>query len=381
MNDPFYDLRHYTEDEARIAIQNLFQKDVFIETLELFRPNVKVDKILKEYPQYHTIYDFQLSVAKDFVEYFIDNTTFGVEMEGLENIDKNKQYLFIANHRDIVFDTSLLQYYFMVNHYPTSKIAIGDNLLSTPLLTEIGKINKMITVKRSVSLREKLENYRLLSGYLHHSILDEHDSVWIAQRNGRTKNGIDRTQHGLVKMFSMTDPKNPVAALKELNIVPVTISYELEVCDQLKARELALSEDHRYEKKPGEDFESIKQGLFGQKGRVHLVIGTSLNDELDNIPAHLNSKDTIDMVCKIIDNQIYKNYKLFPTNYIAYDYLENTEEFTGFYTEEGKREFLRYLDKQSRVEDVSEEKMMNYLLQIYSNPVKVIVKKEIPQTH
>lgn len=372
MNDPFYSIRHYNEEEAIEAIQRIFNNETFIQTLSLFEPYVNVDKILKEYQNYNSIYDFQLSVAKNFVEYFIQKTTSGVTFKGIENLDLKKNYLFLANHRDIVFDTSILQYYFFTHHFPSSKIAIGDNLLTTPLLTEIGKINKMVVVKRSVSIREKLENYRLLSNYIHHSILKEHDSVWLAQRNGRTKNGIDKTQNGLVKMLTMTDPKNPLSALKELNITPVTISYEYECCDQLKARELALSENRFYEKQPGEDFESIKQGLFGKKGKIYLTIGTPLTEQLESLPSSINAKTLIEEVCQMVDQQIYHDYHLFPANYIAYDELEKSTRFSNEYTEEEKQDFLDYLHQQSVVKDVSQKEMLSYLLQIYANPVKTI---------
>ena len=375
MEDIFHAIRPYNQQEAKSAIAHLFANDDFVKALQLFEPNISVKRAVEEAAGYDDIYDFQLAVAKDFVEYFIQNTTKGVEVEGLENLEKDKAYLFVANHRDIVFDSALLQYYFMANNYPTSKIAIGDNLLATPLLETIGKLNKMITVIRSAQIREKLQNYRLLSEYLYHSIVEEKESVWIAQRNGRTKDGIDRTQHGLVKMFTMFDTKNPIDALKKLNVVPVTISYEYEVCDNLKARELALSENQSYEKKPGEDFESIRQGLYGQKGRVKLVIGKSLNEELNALTKGLGNKDTIDEVCKIIDKQIYQSYKLFPNNYIAYDYLNNSTEFATHYSEKEKRNFLDYLDEKSVTEDVAKEKMLNYLLQIYANPVDIIHHK------
>ena len=370
MNDPFIAIRHYSEKEAIEAIHRVFNNEDFLQTLKAFEPNICVDGLRKRYKEYKSIYDFQIDLAKDFVQYFIEKTTAGVTFSGLENIDKNKSYLYLANHRDIVFDTAILQYYFFLNQYPTSKIAIGDNLLSTSLLTEIGKINKMIVVKRAVSIREKLMNYKLLSDYLRHSILVERDSVWIAQRNGRTKDGIDKTQHGLVKMFTMSDAKNIIKTLKELNIVPVTISYEYESCDHLKARELALSENQNYVKKEGEDFESIKQGLFGQKGKINLVIGKPLNETLDTFPKDLNHKELIEEVCLLADQQIYSNYKLYPNNYIAYDLLEKSQRFSNQYSEEEKTVFLNYLDKQSLVKDVSKDKMLLYLLQIYANPVK-----------
>lgn len=378
MNDPFFAIRHYTEEEAALAIRRIFENEVFVNALRFFEPNIDVDKIVNEVPKCKSIYDFQQMVAKDFVEFLIQHSTSGIDLKGLENLEKGKNYLFIANHRDIVFDTSILQYYFLINHYPTSKIAIGDNLLSSDLLVDIGKINKMIVIKRTVSVREKLENYRLLSNYISHGILEENDSVWIAQRNGRTKDGIDKTQHGLVKMFSMYDPKNTLEALRRLNITPVTISYEYEACDQLKARELALSENQVYVKKPGEDFESIKQGLFGQKGRVSLVIGKTLNEKLDSIDKTLSPKEIISLVAEMIDNQVAQDYKLYPNNYIAYDILEQSDGFCNFYSAEEKEIFLEYLNKQSILSDVSEEKMTYYLLNIYANPVKTIIK-DIPE--
>lgn len=375
MDDYFGDIRPYNEEEAKKMLKSLFQREDFLYALRLFEPKINVDKIVAECDNYATIYDFQRAVAKDFVEYFIETTTDGVALSGLENIDPSQSYLFLANHRDIVFDTALLQYYFLTNQYLTSKIAIGDNLLSTPLLEMVGKINKMIMVKRSVSIREKLENYKVLSDYIHHSICVENQSVWIAQRNGRTKNGIDETQHGLMKMLSMPNSKDPIAALKKINIVPVTVSYELEVCDRLKARELAISEHQVYQKKPGEDFESIKQGLFGPKGRVSLVIGKVINDELDAIPENLLNKEKISAACDIVDKQIYANYQLYPNNYIAYDLLCGTSLFADKYTDEEKEKFDGYLKEQSICQDVSAEKMKSILLQIYANPVKIIHQK------
>jgi len=376
MNDLFISIRHYSEKEAVEAINRVFNNKTFLETLRSFAPHICVEEQLKNYKNYQTIYDFQMGLAKDFVQYFIDTTTSGVTLSGLENIKKGNSYLFLANHRDIVFDTSILQYYFFLHQYPTSKIAVGDNLLFAPLLTEIGKINKMITVKRSVSIREKLANYKLLSDYLKYSILEEKDSVWIAQRNGRTKDGIDKTQHGLVKMLTMSDIKNPVKILKDLNIVPVTISYEYEMCDNLKARELALSENRIYIKKQGEDFESIKQGLFSQKGRINLVIGTPLYDAIDALSQNISSKDLIAEVCRMTDQQMYSHYRLYPNNYIAYDILEKSQRFFHQYNEEEKTAFLNHIEKQSVIEDVSKDKMWHYLLKIYANPV--ITMKHLP---
>lgn len=356
-----------------VAIQDIFQKEEFVNALTLFEPYISMQKVREEYLSYRSTYDFQLGVAKGFVDYFIHQTTAGVSLKGLENIQKDKAYLFVGNHRDIVFDTALLQYYFMVNRYATSRIAIGDNLLSHPLLEIIGKINKMITVNRSLSLREKLANYKQMSEYIYYSIHQELQSIWIAQRNGRTKDGIDQTQQGLVKMFSMYHAKSPREALAQLHIVPVTVSYEYEPCDKLKARELALSENGVYEKTEGEDFESIKQGLFGQKGKVILTIGTPLDREISEI-TETDPKKIIEQVCLLIDSQIFKNYHLFASNYIAADYIESSTQHARHYSTTEKASFLNYIEKQSAIQDVPIDKMKNYLLHIYANPVKMVLE-------
>ncbi|MDR3046526.1 MAG: hypothetical protein LBU51_02795 [Bacteroidales bacterium] len=377
MLERFDEIRHYNKEESIEAIQKIFKDTVFVQSLSKFAPQIEVDKVLQEYPSYKTSYDFQLSVAKGFVQSIIDNSTAGVELKGFENLDIKEPHLFLANHRDIVLDTAFLQYYFFINLYPSSKIAIGDNLLSTELLVELGKINKMITVKRSLSIREKLTQYRLFADYLHHCISVEKESIWIANRNGRTKNGLDATQPGLIKMLTMSDPKHPFETLKSFNIVPVTVSYEYEPCDNLKARELAIFEHQIYEKKPNEDFDSIVQGLFGYKGKVNLVIGNSINDELEMIQERKDSKVFIDKICKIVDSRLHANYKMHHTNYIAYDLLEKCDKYAGFYNEKEKEDFIQYLNKQSIIKDVSPKKMIHYLLQIYANPLRVDDKKKI----
>ncbi len=318
----------------------------------------------------------------NFIYRFIDafGTQFskGVTLQGVENIDPKKAYLYIANHRDITFDAAILQYYFFKEKLNTTKIAIGDNLISTPVLGEVARLNKMFLVKRSGSLREKLTDYKHLSAFIHNSLFNENESVWIAQRDGRTKDGYDYTKQGLLKMVTMGHEKELMETLHRVNIVPLTISYEYEPCDALKARELALSENgQHYQKYPGEDFDSIKHGIFDQKGRVSLVLGTPLDRELDEIPEDLNSNDKLFYVCQLIDHQIYKNYKLYANNYIANDVMHDSTRYHDFYTEEEKAHFLDYLDRKSIVRDVLKEKMMRYLLQIYGTPVDNHYEKPI----
>ena len=367
----FDEIRHFNLREAILVRREIFADETFIHALEKLDLGVTVDDLKEECKTYESHYAFQKAVPGRFLKYVNRLTTSKITYSGLENVDRSKAYLYIANHRDIIMDSAYLQVYFFENNVNTSKIAIGDNLVTSPLLLNIAKLNKMFIVKRGGGIREKLANSKLLSEYIHYSLFDENESVWIAQRNGRTKDGLDKTQQGLIKMLTFYDESRDVIdILKEMHITPLTVSYEYEPCDQLKARELALSEKEKYVKKPGEDFNSVKQGIFGWKGEVNFVIGKPIDDQLDTISPELRKNDKLNEVAKIIDQQIYHNYHLFGTNYIAYDYLEQGQKFASHYTPEQRNEFLQYIDKQSIVDDVEPSKMKDYLLQIYANPVK-----------
>lgn len=367
--EEFDDIRPYSEEEAKEKMLQIADNESYQSAMRQVIPEYTPEQLKADCAHFNTIYDFQKATSGRFVKKFIEKYTDGVTYKGLENIAKEKSYVYISNHRDITFDAALLASLFFDNDYNTTKIAIGDNLLSSPILQEVAKLNKMLIVKRSVSLREKITNYRHLSAYIHHVLFDEKESVWIAQRDGRTKDGLDITKQGLVKMLSMNDGVKPLEMLKRINLTPFTLSYEYEPCDQLKARELALSEDGPYHKQPGEDFQSVMQGIFGFKGRINVVIGTPIVDEIDTIDKTLNQNDMIYEVCKMVDRQIYENYYLYPNNFIAFDLLDGENKYADKYSEEEKEKFIQYINKQAVVNDVPKEKMMHYLLRIYANPV------------
>ncbi len=369
MTMDFEDIRPYTDLEYKEAYYRLMDDRRFQDAITMCIPNYSVDQFRKDFENFNTIEEVQRDFDKRFVDAFIAQSSNGVTLKGIENISDDNAYLFIANHRDITFDPALLEYYFFIEHRKTSRIAVGDNLFTTPLLGEVAKLNKMIKVKRSGTMREKLENSQKLAAYIQKSILEDNESVWIAQRDGRTKDGNDYTKHGLVKMLTLGNHDNLIEFLRQMKITPVTVSYEIEPCDKLKARESAISEHTVYHKKPGEDFESIKQGIFGPKGHMALTIGTPIDHELDTIPTDLSNNDQLQYVCQIIDEQIYRNYTLFPNNYIAHDLLHQNEDYSEFYTLEEKATFEQYLQMKSRIEDVSEEKMRENLLKIYATPV------------
>jgi len=370
MKHLFDKIRPYSKKETMEAVKKLFTDTQFIQQLSIFKDKINVDEWIEEVLNCNTQFEFHLAFANRVFHYFTDKTCTKLYYSGIENINPQKQYLFIGNHRDIVLDSAFLQIYFFSKGYEETQIAIGDNLISTPLFVELARIHKMFLVLRSGTLKEKMENTNLLSSYIKHCIFEEKESVWIAQGNGRTKNGDDKTQRGLLKMLSLADPKNMMHTLKQMQITPVTISYQYEPCAQLKARELALSENSPYIKKAGEDTHSIIEGITGYKGDVHFVIGKPLQEEIDTIPIKLPLNEKLIQLCKQIDNQIYKNYFLFPQNYIALDIQEGSTRFSNHYTWEEKTTFMDYLNEKSIVSEVSKEKMMHYLLDIYANPVR-----------
>ena len=360
MAEKFDSIRHFNMRELTAAAHEILHDKTVQQVIHDYNFGIPLEKL--QQTQFTHLYDFQKEVLGRFLKYYSDRSTTEVSYTILGDDHFDEPRLYIANHRDIIMDSAYLQLYFFDHNLNSTKIAIGDNLVPDPLTLKIAKANKMFLVKRSSSLREKILNSKELAEYIHYSMVEEKESVWIAQRNGRTKNGIDLTYYD--------DSRDVLDILQEMNLTPLTVSYEYEPCDKLKARELALSENEKYVKKPGEDFNSICQGIFGFKGRVNLVIGQPVNDAIAKIDRNLRKNDKLTAVAQIIDQQIYANYRLYPTNYIAYDTVEKCHDFAEHYTEKQREDFLQYIDKQSITDDVDAEKMKNYLLNIYANPVK-----------
>jgi len=370
MKSNFDSIRPYTEKETLEAVGKLFNTPKFIQQLSIFNDKIDVDEWVKEVLACKSELEFHLTFADRVFHYYVEKSCTNIHYSGFENINPNNPYFFIGNHRDIVLDSGFLQTYFFKNGYDETRSAIGDNLLANPLFVEMARMHKMMLVVRSGTLKERITNTNLLSSYIHHSIFEEKESVWIAQGNGRTKNGDDKTQQGLLKMLTLADPENAMHKLKLMQITPVVVSYQYEPCDQLKARELALSEKAPYKKQSGEDTKSIIEGATGFKGEVHFVIGKPLQHEFELIPTTFSLNEKLTFLCEQIDNQIYENYFLYPQNYIAIDIQDNTHRFSKQYTENEKTAFIDYVNKKSIIPDVSKEKMMKYLLDIYANPVR-----------
>ncbi|HOF15508.1 MAG TPA: 1-acyl-sn-glycerol-3-phosphate acyltransferase [Bacteroidales bacterium] len=369
--DLFAEIRPYTDQELPYAINRILVNQGFISSLANFLPGTSLPAVVKRIRKIKTCHEMQKEIFAPMVYTFIQRSIDKLTYGGFEKLDKEKSYLFIANHRDIILDSALLQIYLVENGLQTTRSAIGDNLLMAPIYTDLAKICNMFTVIRANTSRTMLINSTLLSEYIRMSICKDKKSVWIAQRNGRTKDGLDKTQQGVLKMLYSSEKTDIFQSLKKLNIVPVTISYEFEPCDRMKAREVVLTKQNKiYIKEHNEDYRSITTGIFSYKGRVHLEFGEPI-DKFFNEDMHFASgNEQFQYIANLIDEQMYRNYKLFPNNYIAYDIRQNSNQFADKYTETEKRDFVKHLNRQANIEDVSFTKMKKMLLEIYANPVE-----------
>ena len=316
----------------------------------------------------HSYDDFQHKVtAGYFIPAIIDKTTTGFSVSGGENLDKDKGYLFISNHRDIILDCTLLDYALKTKNLPLCEMAVGDNLMVNQLVEDLFRMNGGIIIKRNLPMREKyLESIRI-SEYFVETVSEENKSIWVAQKSGRSTDGKDLTQSAIIKMLYLSKKREGYSfseLMKKCNIVPVAISYQYDPNDINKGREEVTKEhnDGKYEKKKYEDLISMVKGLRCQKGHVHVAIGDPLEGEYN----------TPEEVAEAIDNQIHLNYRLFDTNYLSYDVLEGGDRFKEFYSSLDKDEFL------SRFVHLSED-VRNFVLNTYANPVRMMLQAKNEQ--
>jgi glycerol-3-phosphate O-acyltransferase len=299
----------------------------------------------------------------------LEKSSDGLTTSGFERLEKNTSYLFISNHRDIILDTSLLNVCLFDHGLVMTASAIGDNLVKRDFMNTLAKLNRNFLVQRGLSPRELLQSSKLLSEYIGQLLLRENRSVWIAQREGRTKDGNDATHTGVLKMLAMgSDETNVMDYFKKIKIVPVSISYEYDPTDALKMPQLmAEAKEETYIKEKNEDFITLLSGIIGQKKRIHIHVGAILDSELDQIKAENdNANKQVQALAQVIDDSILQSYKLWPTNYIAYDLLNNCNEFASNYTEDEKSLFERRLELKI---DCANEIMKEGFLNMYANPV------------
>lgn len=370
------DIRFYNEEEVQQALREYVKHPMIKALLQFTFPNAAFSAIEEKVLSCHTIRDFQTKIIYLTVQKVLEKSSEGLTYSGFEKLEKDEAYLYISNHRDIVLDTSLLNCVLYEADLKMTASAIGDNLVQKPFLLALSKLNRNFLVKRGLGPREMLKSSQKLSEYIRQLILEEKRSVWMAQREGRTKDGNDHTQQGVLKMIAMAKHDDTMAQyFSKLKIVPVSISYEFDPTDVLKMPEvLAKRMETIYIKSANEDFKSILKGALGNKGRIHLSAGDPISaTDLEKIEAEAASVNVQlqDLTSKI-DQQIYKNYRLWPANYIACDLLSGGSRFTEHYNAKEKRQFERRLNRRVDVKNALE---VNSYLLMYANPV--LNKKEL----
>ncbi len=360
---PFYDTE--INEGIRSSVNHPMMKALMNFTFPTVADEVWKEQLLKT----HSIRDFQCNFIYHSVQKVLEKSSDGLTTSGFEKLEKNTSYLFISNHRDIILDTSLLNAALFEHGLVMTASAIGDNLVKKAFLLTLSKLNRNFLVQRGLSPRELLQSSKLMSEYIGQLLLRENRSVWIAQREGRTKDGNDATHPGVLKMLAMAaDESNLMDYFKKIKVVPVSISYEYDPTDALKMPQLkAEANNEIYIKEKNEDFMTLLSGIMGQKKRIHIHVGDVLDTELDGIKAEFdNANKQIQALAQAIDDSILTTYKLWPTNYIAYDLLHGTTTYASQYTDIEKAVFERRLEK--RIDAQSEFEVQG-ILAMYANPV------------
>lgn len=367
----FDDIRPYNAEEIPAAMVRIANSSSFPILASYVYPNEPIEEVRQRIADYKTVKEFQTETMRMVNQRVIEHSISEFTCSGLDKLSPDEHYLFVSNHRDIMLDSSLLQYFLVTRDFDTTEITFGANLMMNQLVIDIGKSNKMFKVERpSNNIKDFYRSSKHLSEYIRYVITEKGQSVWIAQRNGRTKDGNDATDQGIIKMFCMSCPEDKIKAIDQLHIVPVAVSYEWEPCDILKTLELYESQFSKYTKKPGEDLNSILTGIIQDKGRVHFELCDPVAYvELAKFET-LTNNEYHKSVAKLLDSRINTAYRLYPNNYIAYDLRYGTTKYQECYTQEQKTAFMNHLKRLEQYDTCDIEKLMDIFLGIYSNPVK-----------
>ncbi len=378
MKEEFNDIAPYDDSVFQQYMSRLVKEPGFENAIKYVMPDADYNQIVSELLKIKSKNEFQHKIMYGILLMLEKKTTSGVTDSGFENINPEGSYLFITNHRDIVLDASFLGLAMIRRGWPAQEVALGDNLLIYEWIEDLVRLNKGIIVKRNLRLTKALEAAKQLSGYIRYCIGEKHESVWLAQREGRAKDSNDVTQESVIKMLALSGEGNSmVEKLMALNILPTAISYEYDPNDYLKAREfLARRRDPEFKKSQRDDLFSMETGILQFKGKVHFTAGKCLNDRLKDLLPLTDKVEIVKKVCALIDNEIHRGYKIFPINYIAFDKINVTDEFADRYTDEEVREFEKYINRQlDKVDlpDITEEErnfMLNSILTMYANPLR-----------
>lgn len=367
----FESITPYNDEEAVEALGKVADNPIVTGVSRYFFPDKEPEFLKKQLKSVRSIDEFQILVMSKVVEWVLEHTAHNFSYKGVENVPTDRKFLAMSNHRDIILDPAITQLVFYRNNIPMTEIAVGDNLLTNPFIEYLIRSNRMIKVVRGISARELYLSSQMLSEYIRLCITSGKSSIWLAQRQGRTKNGTDITEQGLLKMLDMSGQKDFLHNFLELNIIPMSISYEYEPCDVLKARELLISRTRKYVKADGEDLNSILTGIKQQKGNIHLTIGTPLTEKEIADASLCDKNDRYQLIRHAVDIRVIKDYKLWDTNYIAYDILDGKGKYSDMYKPEDVGGFKEYMEKQlATVEpELDRNDLRDIFLHIYANPI------------
>lgn len=374
MSNKFDDIAPLYDHEVEQAIREILVDPGFQHAVKYIIPNIDWEEFSAEMSRYKTKGQFQAEMIYPVVTMLGMKVSTSIKGDKWENIDQSVQHLFLSNHRDIVLDAGLLNILRHKEGLNTTEIAIGDNLLIHPWIDKLVRLNKSFIVRRGLSIKERLVASKHLSEYIHYTISEKGESVWIAQREGRAKNSDDRTQDSLLKMLALYPEDKPfLESLRELNLIPLSISYEYDPCDYLKAKEFQQKrDDPDFKKSQRDDLLNMEIGILGQKGNVVFRFGKCINPELDKI-TEPDKRLQPELAAKIIDKEIHANYEIFPCNYIAHDLFNKETRFRDKYTEQQSDEFKAYLEKQIAKIDldyIDHDFVWDKMLEMYSNTLK-----------
>ncbi|MCR5298712.1 MAG: 1-acyl-sn-glycerol-3-phosphate acyltransferase [Paludibacteraceae bacterium] len=374
MDFDFDAIRPYRDNELHEQIQFLLNEPKFATLLPSFFPGWDVEELKQFLLSLKTIAEFQEKIIHTYLNHITEQTTDGVILNGLENLNPQKGYVVISNHRDIILDSAFLNSNLVGTGIPMTEIAIGDNLLIYDWIRRLVRINRSFIVERNLPIRQQLESSMRLSAYIRDTVARRNQSVWIAQREGRAKDSNDRTQVALLKMFNMSGNESLIENFKQLNLCPTAISYEYDPCDYLKAKEFQQKrDDAAYKKSQADDLLNMKTGVMGRKGRVRFYFVGNINEEIDRIASATSVKnEQLTAIAELIDKHIHLNYTIYPNNKVAYDELLGVDRFASEYSADERKAFDQYIQGQLQKIDLpnkDEEFLRTKMLEMYANPL------------
>lgn len=370
----FDDIRCYEKRDMRSVFDQLLADTRFLQLLPTLFPGTTTEILREQLYTCRDILEFQRKFIYPLIADIMQRHSDGFTLNCTAIPDHSVPYTFLSNHRDIVLDAALLSELLIKENFPTTvEIAIGDNLLIHPWIKHVVRLNKAFIVQRSLGLRETLVASQRMSRYMHFVIQEKRNPIWIAQREGRAKDSNDRTQESVLKMLAMGGDGTSTECLKAMNIAPLTISYEYDPCDFLKAKEFQLRRDHPdYRKTCEDDLLNMKTGIFGYKGRVHYHVSACVSSWLDDLGG-LPKTDLFTTVAQRIDRDIFLGYQIFPNNYIAADLLSGSDDHATNYSEADVKKFETYLDGQLAKIDLANPDLpflRERILTMYANPLR-----------